>query len=278
MMGLGFTSTGDRRSGVVPPPDAWRDLRNELDSWADSGRRATFWWRDDDAVSSTAALGRLLDLAREHGVRPALAVVPAKAADALFAVLAQRPEVAVIQHGYAHVNHAPRGDKKAELGAHRAAETVLAELAKGKDMLARASEGRAMAVLAPPWNRIDLAVAARLAPLGFRGLSTAKPRAARRDAFGVLQVNVHVDPIDWPGLRAGMGGFAGAEATLAAAVAHLRARRLGAADADELTGLLTHHLVMDEPTWAFVDRFLAATADHPGAAWQDPADVFDTEL
>ena len=27
----------------------WTDLTEELDRWALAGRRATFWWRDDDA-------------------------------------------------------------------------------------------------------------------------------------------------------------------------------------------------------------------------------------
>ena len=275
MMGLSFPSTGYRRTGALPAHDPWRDLSDELDAWAGTGRQATFWWRDDDAIAPTPRLNRLLDLARDNSLTVALAVIPAEATLELFAFLASRPDVALIQHGYAHVNHAPKGAKKAELGAHRPRAAVLAELASGRALLAEASGGRALRVVAPPWNRIDPAVAAGLAAAGLDGLSAAKPRATRRDAAGVLHANAQVDPIDWPGWRAGGDGFVGAGAALGAAIAHLRARRLGGVDADEPTGLLTHHLVMGEATWRFVAQFVAATNRHKAARWLDPANVFD---
>jgi len=276
MMGLTFPTTGHRQTGALPAPDAWGELDEELDAWARAGRPATFWWRDDDAISSTVALERLLDLARAQRVGVALAVIPARAAPDLFALLANRPEAAILQHGYAHENHATAGRKKAELGADRPAATVLAELARGKAMLATASQGRALPVLVPPWNRIDPMVAAGLAATGFDAISIARPRAAARDATGLRHANIHVDPIDWPALRAGAGGILREKAALEAARLHLSARRLGQVDADEPTGLLTHHLVMDEATWRFAARFVAATRAHRGARWLEPAGVFAT--
>lgn len=274
MMGLTFPTTGHRQTGALPATDPWADLDCELNQWIRLGRRATFWWRDDDAVSSTPALVRLLDLARAQGVRVALAVIPAKAVPDLFALLAQRPEAVVVQHGYAHANHAPRDRKKAELGSDRPAGSVLDELALGKALLDRATGGRALPVLVPPWNRIDARVAGGLARIGLRGLSTSKPRRAARDATGLAHANIHVDPIDWAALRAGAGGFAGESAALGAVVRHLADRRLGRADAEEPTGLLTHHLVMDEATWRFVRRFVETTCTHRGAAWLAPDRVF----
>ena len=55
------------------------DLARELDSWAEAGRVARFWWRDDDAIEPTPALSRLLDLGDTHGIEVAVAVVPATA-------------------------------------------------------------------------------------------------------------------------------------------------------------------------------------------------------
>jgi hypothetical protein len=63
--------------------------------------------------------------------------------------------------------------------------------------------------------------------------------------------------------------FGGESAALARAVKHLRARRTGGADADEPTGLLTHHLTHDEAAWAFMDRFLTAITGHPAARLVD---------
>jgi hypothetical protein len=238
----------------------WDDLAREMDAWGETARVATLWWRDDDAVRPTAALTRLQALADGHGLVPALAVVPRDAEPDL-------PGEALLQHGYAHTNHGIA--KKAELGPDRAAETVAAELATGRLRLAALFAGRALPVLTPPWNRIAPAVVALLPGLGFRGLSTFKPRPARVAAAGVLQVNTHVDIIDWRS-RA----FAGDEAAVSALTAHLAARRNGAADADEPTGLLSHHLVHDAPSWRFLDRLFAATCRHAAISWLTPRAAF----
>ena len=39
----------------------WQDLRDELDRWAEAGRTATLWWRDDDAVMPGPLLDRLAE-------------------------------------------------------------------------------------------------------------------------------------------------------------------------------------------------------------------------
>ena len=70
-------------------------------------------------------------------------------------------------------------------------------------------------------------------------------------------------------------GFVGDAAALGATIAHLRARREGHADAAEPTGLMTHHLVDGDTTWAFVDDLLGRTTAHPAATWLTAAAVFD---
>ena len=57
-------------------------------------------------------------------------------------------------------------------------------------------------------------------------------------------------------------------------IGHLQARRTSAADPDEPTGLLTHHLVMDEPAWAFLGRLLAGLAGRPGVRWLTAGEAF----
>src|SRR5690606_39595463 len=42
--------------------DEWTALEAELDLWAEAGRVASFWWRDDDATDVTPPLERLLRL------------------------------------------------------------------------------------------------------------------------------------------------------------------------------------------------------------------------
>jgi hypothetical protein len=67
-------------------------------------------------------------------------------------------------------------------------------------------------------------------------------------------------------------------------IGHLRARRQAnaeptaagspRADPDEPSGLLTHHLVMDEAAWGFVSRLLATLGDHPSARWIAAEEAF----
>jgi hypothetical protein len=243
----------------------WDALARELDAWGAAGRTATLWWRDDDAEAPSAALDRLLALGA--GRAPvALAVIPQPTGEALARRLATAPNVRVLQHGWAHRNHRPAGARSAEFAADRPLEVMTAELARGRDHLAQLFGARGLAVLVPPWNRIDEAVVAALPALGLGGLSCFGPRAPGP----VLTVNTHVDPIAWRGGR----GFVGDAKALGDLTHHLAARRAGTVDDAEPTGLLTHHLGHDEALWRFLDTLLARTAAHPAARWLDPRAVF----
>lgn len=251
---------------LIPPTPlaTWNELDAELDRWAVAGRAATFWWRDDDAVTATAALERLLHLA--DGTPVALAVIPAEAR----APLAALETITVIQHGWRHANHAPPGDKKAELGPHRPAAERLAELGAGRERLAAQFGALALPVLAPPWNRIAADLVPLLPAIGIRGLSTIGPRPTAEPAPGLRVANIHVDLVDW----AGGHGFIGAPPALGAIVGHLAARRLGRVDGEEPTGLLTHHLVQDAATDDFLRRFVAVVRRHPAARWAAASEIF----
>jgi hypothetical protein len=248
----------------------WRDLGDELDLWAGAGRRATFWWRDDDAVEDTPALARLLELRARFGVPVAVAAIPARAEATLARALDGVPATSVLQHGYAHLNHASDQQAKSELGRDRPVAAVLADLAAGRARLDAVFGDAWHPILVPPWNRIDAAVVAALPDEGYRGISAMGPRSSRDRASGLMRIDVHVDPIDWPVTR----GFAGEDAVLAVALAHLRRRRADAADADEPTGLMTHHLAHDDGCWAFIETFLAATSAHPAGRWIDAPTAF----
>lgn len=249
---------------------AWTSLAQELSRWQEAGRSVDLWWRDDDAIQDTPALRRLIAVAQ---VPVALAVIPGAVKPDLPQALATAPSAegfTVLQHGFRHLNHEPATRKKAELGAARAAETVAAELAAGWTILQQHFGTRAIPVLTPPWNRIAPEVVARLPRLGFRGLTTYLPRRQALAATGLRQVNTHVDIIDWHGGRS----FLGIAPTLALLENHLRARRLGAADAAEPTGLLTHHLVQDAESWTFLQRLQDWLSRFPMIRWLPAMAVF----
>lgn len=223
----------------------WQSLADEVARWRDAGRTAEVWWRDDDAVDAGAPLDRLLAIARDMSTPLALAVVPAHATPALAACLADESLVDVLQHGYAHTNHAVAPEKKIEIGLQRPAMLTLGELATGWMSLETLFGPRALPVMVPPWNRIAPVLVPTLPEIGYRGLSTFGPRARVHPVRGLLQVNTHVDLIDWKGGRV----FAGEEAALAGLVAALARARTGDG---EPVGVLSHHLAMDAGAWDFL--------------------------
>jgi hypothetical protein len=250
----------------------WNALDEELAAWRRDGRTASFFWRDDDAVASTPALLRLAALSAAEAAPLALAVVPLPLADDLAGALAGSQSVRVVQHGFAHRNHAPRGAGRgaAELGPERPAATVLGELADGRRKLGDAFGERFLAVVAPPWNRIDPALLPALPGAGFRGVSAFGQRAASEPAPGLVQANCHFDLLSW---KAGPV-FRGEDAAARGVLGHLRRRRAGLADPDEPTGILSHHLDLDEPAWDFLAALVRIVARHPAARWIDPAELF----
>src|SRR5579872_2203932 len=154
----------------------WGALEAELDIWQSAGRTASFWWRDDDAITRTRALDRLLALSEDAPI--ALAVVPGYAERALAERLADIPAVTVLQHGWRHINHAPAGERKSELGAHRPLGQRLEQLRLGWERLRSLFGPRALGVLVPPWNRIAPDLVARLPELGLHGLSISGARSS----------------------------------------------------------------------------------------------------
>jgi|FEC22Drversion2_1045045.scaffolds.fasta_scaffold00400_3 peptidoglycan/xylan/chitin deacetylase (PgdA/CDA1 family) len=233
----------------------WRDLQDEAARWAEAGRAADLWWRDDDAANAGPSLDRLLAIHRDTGVPLALAVVPAKATAALAERLAREPGVDLLQHGYAHVNHAAALEKKIELGLQRPAMLVLGELGTGRMALERLFGKRPLTVLVPPWNRIAPALVPTLPEIGFTGLSTFGLRQRSHPVKGLLAVNTHVDLIDWKNQR-----FVGEAVALGALVSALsRARTSG-----EPIGMLSHHLAMDAEAWDFLRSMWQRATKLPG--------------
>jgi hypothetical protein len=231
---------------------SWRELETALDQVALRGEAIRIWWRDDDAGRDQPALARLLELAERSTWPLALAVVPLWLDEAAQARIAASAQATVLQHGFAHVDHAPPGSKAIELGG-RGLAVILDELDQGRMLLTEAFGALYLALLVPPWNRLDPRLIGRLGAAGFVGLSTYGRRPAALAAAGLAQINTHLDPVDWRGSRL----FVGEAAALGGLIAAL--------DPDEPIGLLSHHLVMDTAGWRFFDRLLGVLAAHPGA-------------
>ncbi|MDH3314648.1 MAG: polysaccharide deacetylase family protein [Gammaproteobacteria bacterium] len=250
----------------------WDALDAELDRWARAGSVATFWWRDDDAEGPTAALSKLLELSESHAVPLGLAVIPATVSAKLPRQLKQYTMTRVLQHGFAHTNHAPSNEKAAEYGTHRPLSEMTLEIAGGATCLRTLFDERFLPLLVPPWNRVADSLVPMLPSLGLAGLSTFAARPTRSPAPGLKQVNTHVDLIDWRHGR----GFRGTAWLVEEITAHLSARRREQADGREPTGILSHHLAHDEGCWRFLDQLFTRTRGRENVQWLTPGEALET--
>lgn len=228
----------------------WQPLRTALSRMRSAGIELPLWWRDDDATAPTQALDRLEALSEHLKLPVHLAAVPSAATDAL----AQRVENSeffyVLVHGWAHVNHAPEHEKKSEFGQIR--QEARAEFSKALGRLRRLFGASLQPVFVPPWNRMHPDYVQQLADAGYKGLSMFQPRTRSHPAPGFLQINAHVDPVDWRGTR----GLVDPDRIIAHTVARLEARLVASEDRSEPMGYLTHHLVHTEDVWEFSHAFL----------------------
>jgi len=245
-------------------------LLSELDRWASDGLTARIWWRDDDLQRPTPALEPLLAMADATGWVPGLAVVPEGAdADALTARLTGTGAELLV-HGFAHRDHTAADEKKCEFPASRPLSARCRDAREGLTRLREAFPGLVLPCFVPPWNRMPLDLVNCLTDSGFTGLSTFGPRHAPEAAPGLRRVNTHIDVIDWRGTRK----FVGTGVVADALASHLEARRTGRADAEEPSGLLTHHLVMVDEDWRALEAMVLELKSHEAVDLIAPRDCF----
>lgn len=231
-------------------------LRETLDEIADNGRTVDLWLRDDDAVEPTSALEQLVRLTKDHAIPLTLAVIPEHTGQPLANYLSPFDHIDVAVHGWSHRNHAPRHEKKRELGLHRPKEVVLAELRHGFEKLEKLYPNQFISMLVPPWNRIDDAIIAGLPDIGYQALSVY----GREKPASLPCLNTHVDLMDWHGTSGGRPH----DALFDDMATRFRSETRG----DAATGILTHHLVHDDNAWTFLERLFELTADHPACRWR----------
>jgi len=241
----------------------WQELDEELDKWHRADTPATLWWRDDDACVLTPQLIKLIKIADAACVPIHLATIPAKLESRATAHILSSPNTRVLQHGFSHTDHAPKGQGSWELGDHRPLDTVMAQLRQGFDILDNAFAEKFLPILVPPWTRCSDNVLASLSDIGFQAYSAEGFRELAKNDAHLKVIHAHCDPIKWKQ----NARFKGAERVLGDFVDHLQKRRLGACDPSEPTGICTHHMDHSDELWQFLDEFMAHTKAHPGARW-----------
>ena len=141
---------------------SWRELEADLDAIAARGKAIRLWWRDDDAGRDHAALDRLLELAERRDLPLALAVVPLWLEAPAQARIAASAQATVLQHGYRPCQSCAGRAADRSSSAARDSAAIVAELSRGQAALLDAFGATFLAVLVPPWNRLDRELIARL--------------------------------------------------------------------------------------------------------------------
>jgi hypothetical protein len=228
--------------------------------------RIELWWRDDDAVGETPALQKLLALRRKWNVPLALAVVPAHAAPSLFSAFRNEQNIDVMVHGYAHVNHAPPGERRSELGPYRPRDEIERDLKAG---LARLSmlHPLTLSVLVPPWNNREPDLLPSLPALGYTGVSGWNARRKLRAVPGLAAACTHIDLFHWRD-----GGRLKSLEELIASVETEIARQ--SVEGAEPIGLLTHHLQMNDEAFSRADSLFSWLAADARFFWPQARNIF----
>lgn len=249
---------------MTMPAPALPAVEAELRRWTLAGLAPQLWLRDDDAVSDTQPLRRLLGLIERHHAPLLLAVIPLNADATLARCLSGHDLVEPAVHGARHVNHAPSGRRAEEMAIERGRSAIESDLSASRTRLCDLLGPLAGTWYVPPWNRIAPEVAAWLPALGFRAISTFGPDHFRD--LGLAEHNTHVDIIDWKNGRTGRP-LAWIDDKLAS---ELAAARLAGGSA---VGVLTHHLAHDAAAWTAIETIFATLAQHPAARWISPTSL-----
>lgn len=242
-------------------PDLWKPLDDALAALASRETPLAIWWRDDDTTAMSPELRRLFALREKHAVPVALSVIPNES-DKLLADALPADGVDVLVHGFAHENHAPPAERKAEFGPHRPLATMLDELDHALAIIRKRFPRHFLPVFVPPWNRMDKKLIGELAPIGYTGLSRLGPRQ-RHDKF--VEINAHVEVTDWKKR----------ETQTHERFASLLAKSLRAcAITGEPLGIVSHHRVHDDRAFALLDELFAKLRGAGPLAWPSAREMF----
>jgi hypothetical protein len=261
---------------------AWQSVRQELDRWSLQGLKARFWVRDDDACEMSGQLDRLRGLADRHDINIGLAIIPAKVHHNLvnaFPHLGKRFQP--MCHGWQHANYGQAGQPE-EFGDCRPLRALREDAEKAYKVFT-GHFGIDCPIFVPPFSRIASDLVTDLPRIGFAGLSAGPglmerrllrlsahlpwmPVLRLRTETPVPRFDVQIDLIDWSRSTARQP-----ETVAADLVANLRLRRRGFLPCDRPIGLLTHHLVHDEPIWRLCDDILEMLKRHEAVGFLSAA-------
>ena len=238
---------------------ALRTVDEELRAWTKVGEVPQLWWRDDDAYQVSESVHRLRELLLKETL--VLAVVPGRLQDNLVRYVEDWSTVAIVQHGWKHLNHAAAGALPSEYPPQRGRAEVECELVLARRILLDAFPTRFRRVFVPPWHRCAAWILHEAPALGFDGVSVqAPPFPLLRHGYAG-EADIEIDISDW----SRDGHFVGANRFASQIVKALRLRREWSA-LEAPIGILSHHERLVRDDFRALREFIALFRCH-GVKW-----------
>ncbi|CAE6853530.1 hypothetical protein R69658_07280 [Paraburkholderia aspalathi] len=245
---------------------ALQALDDELYVWSRMRRRPCFWWRDDDAYHDSLALQSLRKLLETQFLF--LAVIPGLLSVDLVRMIEPGAPVRVLQHGWAHTNHAASGENPSEFPPHRPLGAIERELRAGQAILSGAFPGIFHRVFVPPWHRCANWILRDAVRLGFEGISLQSPLFPLLKRGYPGETNIDIDLCDWTC----NGAFIGTERLAVLLVRALKLRR-DWQQQDTPVGILSHHALLTAADFGSLSVFLQLLRCH-NADWTETQTLF----
>jgi len=238
---------------------SWERLQNVIHLRRAKHRPFYFWLRDDDAYQSTPELERLLNLSETFSIPVAWSVIPDKLEESLPALLRNRIQSTVIQHGFQHHNFGKGTGLSGEFQEHRPLSKMLEDLQLGKQILEKQFGSQFFPIFVPPWNQIADSVIHELPKLNYKGLSRF---GTETQSFPIRIQNCQLDLLKWRP----KAHFAGREKCINILCEALESE-------STYIGLLTHHQDHDSEAIAFFEELLEFLRKE-NCQWKSVTEVF----
>ena len=238
-------------------------LCDELDQWTAEQRIVRVWWRDDDACMDTPMLRKMLEVARNRDLHPAIAVIPSSLEHSLVEALSEFG-CGIWQHGYSHTFYV-----QGEFGDGRRLDELQRDAIAGQLIMDRAFGAHGwQRVFVPPNHMLSVPFKGVLPTLGYVAVSAGEPSTPVLPH--VPEVNAEIDLMDWMRQRPHT-----VEEIAKCVVRAMSLRRQGTVDASTPLGILTHHRVFDKRTWDVFSALFDVLSSHDAVEITTAATLFD---
>ena len=249
--------------------DEFAALRKELELWECTGVGCQLWWRDDDLTTVTPQLLRMQEVSERNNVPALLAVIPGQATSTLGNDTAHMGSFDFAQHGWLHQNHEANSRAKSEFGIGRSIDASVEDMRRGSRQMVELFGKRYINVFVPPWNHLSTELPPYMETLDYLGLSRHVDQEKILMPPSIVDVNTHIDILQWatrPSLQK--------PDVIIAQLAQLLCQQREGRAVESPIGILSHHRVMADDSWQFLDELFSFTGRYHCVNWIRPSELF----